>query len=151
VAALQSGRGDGSWTGSSGITSTAVASALAQGVSRSVGWLDNGNGAVSFAYAAPGDTNVDNQVDVLDAANFLSGSKFDTGLPANWLEGDFNYDGMTDVLDAASFLTAELFDAGPYTAASGTLAAVPEPNMLGLAGVVLAVLGWMAAKSAVVS
>ena len=151
VTALQSGRGDGSWTGSSGITSTAVASALAQGIPRSVGWLDNGNGSVSFAYAAPGDTNVDNQVDVLDAANFLSGGKFDTGLPATWLEGDFNYDGMTDVLDAASFVTAGLFDAGPYTAASGTLAAVPEPNMPWLAVVVLAVLGWMAAKSAAVS
>jgi autotransporter-associated beta strand protein len=151
VAALQSGRGDGSWTGSSGITSTAVASALAQGVSRSVGWLDNGNGSMSFAYAAPGDTNVDNQVDVLDAANFLAGGKFDTGLPATWLEGDFNYDGMTDVLDAADFLNAGLFDAGPYNAISGTIAAVPEPDMPWLAVVVLTVLGWMAARSAAVS
>jgi hypothetical protein len=90
-------------------------------------------------------------VDVLDAANFLAGGKFDTGLPATWLEGDFNYDGMTDVLDAASFLTAELYDTGPYNAISGTIAAVPEPNMLGLAGVVIAVLGWMAARSAAVS
>jgi autotransporter-associated beta strand protein len=151
VTALQSGRGDGSWTGSSGITSTAVASALAQGVPRSVGWLDNGDGSMSFAYAAPGDTNVDNQVDVLDAANFLAGGKFDTGLPATWLEGDFNYDGMTDVLDAADFLNAGLFDAGPYNAVSGTIVAVPEPDMPWLAVVVLAVLGWVAAKSAAVS
>jgi hypothetical protein len=92
-----------------------------------VGWLDNGDGSVTFAFAAAGDTNLDWQVDILDAANFLSGGKFDSGSPASWNEGDFTYDGVVDILDAASFLSTGLFDAGPYNAAPGTVAAVPEP------------------------
>jgi autotransporter-associated beta strand protein len=151
VTALQSGRGEGWWTGSSGITSTAVASAIAQGVPRSVGWLDNGNGSVAFAYAAAGDTNIDWLVDVNDALNFVTAGKFDTALPASWFEGDFNFDGVVDINDALDFVTTGLYDTGSYNAISGTIAAVPEPDMPWLVGVVLAVLGWMAAKSAAVS
>jgi autotransporter-associated beta strand protein len=130
VAQLLSGRGDGSWTGTSGITSSAAASAIALGAARAVGWLDNGDGSLSFAYAAPGDTNLDWQVDVLDAANVLTAGKFNTGDPATWAEGDFNYDGVVDVLDAADFITTGLYNDGPYNPPSGIaggVAAVPEP------------------------
>jgi hypothetical protein len=94
-----------------------------------VGWLDNGDGSVTFAFAAPGDTNLDWNVDILDAANFLAGGKFDSGTPATWNEGDFGYDGVVDILDAADFLSTGLFDAGNYNTAPGTagIAAVPEP------------------------
>ncbi len=37
---------------------------------------------MSFAFAAPGDTNLDWTLDILDAGNFLSFGKFDTGLRA---------------------------------------------------------------------
>jgi len=99
-----------------------------------VGWLDNGDGSMSFAYAAPGDTNLDWSVDILDAANFLAGGKFDSGTPASWNEGDFGYDGVVDILDAADFLSTGLFDAGPYNpvAASGAVAVVPELTGVGL-------------------
>jgi hypothetical protein len=83
------------------------------------------------AFAAPGDTNIDWQVDVLDASNFLSFGKFDTGLPASWQEGDFNYDGVVDVLDAADFFGTGLYDTGSYNpppGAAGAIAAVPEPS-----------------------
>jgi hypothetical protein len=136
--------GDGSWNGTSGITSSVAA---ASGGDRTVGWLDNGDGSVTFAFAAAGDTNLDWQVDILDAANFLSGGKFDSGSPASWNEGDFTYDGVVDILDAASFLSTGLFDAGPYNAAPGTagsVAAVPEPSTWALlaaaAGLTLAAL-----------
>jgi len=127
--ALLAGRNNGLWTGTSGITSSAVAADVAVGEERAVGWLDNGDGSVTAAYAAPGDTNLDWQVDVLDASNFLSFGKFDSGLAATWLEGDFNYDRVVDVLDAADFFGTGLYDAGNYntpTGASG-IAAVPEP------------------------
>jgi fibronectin-binding autotransporter adhesin len=140
VTALLSGRGDGSWNGSSGITSTAAAAALAQSVPRTVGWLDNGDGSVAFAFAAPGDTNIDWAVDILDAANFLAGGKFDSGTPATWIEGDFGYDGVVDILDAADFLSTGLFDAGAYNAAAptaGGIAAVPEPAAWPLAAAAL--------------
>jgi hypothetical protein len=105
VAALLTGRGDGSWTGTSGITSSTAAAELSQSIPRTVGWLDNGDGSVAFAYAAPGDTNLDWAIDILDAANFLALGKFDTGEPATWLAGNYN--------------------ASPATA--GAVAAVPEP------------------------
>jgi len=144
VTALQSGRAGGSWTGSSGITSSAAASAIASTTLRSVGWLDNGDGSMTFAYAAPGDSNLDWTVDILDASNFLTGGKFDTGLPATWIEGDYNYDNVVDILDAADFFATSLYDAGPYNSASGAIAAVPEPSVLGMFGVGAGVVGLMA-------
>ena len=131
VTAIVTGLGDGSWNGTSGITSSTAA---ASGGDRTVGWLDNGDGSVTFAFAAAGDTNLDWQVDIIDAANFLAGGKFDSGSPATWNEGDFTYDGVVDILDAASFLSNGLFDAGPYNAPPGqakAIAAVPEPSTWG--------------------
>jgi fibronectin-binding autotransporter adhesin len=134
VTALVTGRNGGTWDGTSGITSSVAAGEVALGATRGVGWLDNGDGTVSFAYAALGDTNLDWQVDVLDAANVLSGGKFNTGDPATWFEGDFNYDGVVDVLDAADFITSGLYNAGGYNppppAALSGVAAVPEPGAL---------------------
>jgi len=135
VAAIVTGLGDGTWNGTSGITSSVSA---ASGGDRTVGWLDNGDGTVTFAFAAAGDTNLDWQVDIIDAANFLAGGKFDTGSPASWNEGDFTYDGMVDILDAASFLSNGLFDAGSYNpppSAAGTVAAVPEPASTAIAAI----------------
>jgi autotransporter-associated beta strand protein len=138
VLQILAGRGDGSWTGTSGITSTTAAADTALGAARAVGWLDNGAGSLSFAFAAPGDTNLDWQVDVLDAANFLASGKFNTGAPATWFEGDFNYDGVVDVLDAADFITTGLYDQGPYNPPAGVVgqvSAVPEPTAVSLAAV----------------
>ena len=127
VAAIVTGLGDGSWNGTSGITSSVAAASAGD---RTVGWLDNGDGTVTFAFAAAGDTNLDWMVDIIDAANFLAGGKFDSGSPATWNQGDFTYDGVCDILDAASFLSNGLFDAGSYNpppSAVGAVAAVPEP------------------------
>jgi len=144
VTAIVAGRGDGSWTGTSGITSSVAATDVASSIPRGVGWLDNGDGTVTAAFAAPGDTNLDWQVDVLDASNFLSFGKFDTSLPSTWLEGDFNYDGVVDVLDAADFFGTGLYDAGSYNAPVGAsgIAAVPEPSAWSLAALAGAVLLW---------
>jgi hypothetical protein len=127
VADLTAGRGDGMWNGSTGITSSVVAADLADGRPRTLGWIDSGDGSLTVRYAAPGDTNIDDGVDILDAANFLTGGAFDTGLPATWSAGDFNYDDVVDILDAADFFSTGLFDAGSYTGGSGAIAAVPEP------------------------
>ena len=131
VAELLEGRGNGTWTGTSGITSSTAAVDSAAGSPRAVGWLENGNGSLTVAYAAPGDTNLDWSVDILDTANFLALGKFDTGSPATWLEGDFNYDGIVDILDADAFVSTGLFNAGNYNTppvAAGSVAAVPEPS-----------------------
>jgi autotransporter-associated beta strand protein len=137
VSALLAGRGDGSWNGTSGIVSTAARASLAANVARTVGWLDHGDGSKSFAFAAPGDTNLDWQVDILDAANFIVGGLFNTSTPATWSQGDFDYNSVVDILDAADFLSTALFDAGGYNTSPGApdVAAVPEPGLrvIGLA------------------
>jgi hypothetical protein len=128
-------------SGGSGITSSAAAAAHASGNPRAIGWLDNGDGSVTFAFAAPGDTNLDGQIDVLDAASLSGGARFND--TASWSEGDFNCDGIYDDLDNALYVSTGLFDAGPYNAppgAAGAIAAVPEPALgaWGLAGLVAA-------------
>ena len=136
---LLAGRNGGSWDGP-GIRSSVVAAELAASLPRAIGWIANGDGSLTAAYGAPGDTNIDGVVDVLDAANFAAAGKFDSGSPATWNQGDFTYDGMVDVLDAADFMSTNLFDAGPYApqGSSAAVAAVPEPGVAAL-GLIAAV------------
>jgi autotransporter-associated beta strand protein len=135
-ACLRAGRGDGSWNGTSGITSSVAA---ASGGLRTVGWLNNDDGSVTFGFVAAGDTNLDWQVDILDVADILSRRKFNTGRLATWAEGDFNYDGVLDIQDIADFSATGLYGMGTYTSQLGIVAAVPEPSpcLMGLTGFVL--------------
>jgi len=137
-ASLSVGRGTGAWDGTRGIRSSAAA---ASGGARTVGWLDNGDGSVTFGYAASGDSNLDWTIDVLDVANFIGSGKFNSGLTATWAEGDFNYDGFTDILDVADFMSSGLFNAGPYNTPAGNIAAVPEPGMTGIVAAGIGLLG----------
>jgi hypothetical protein len=139
--ALAAGRGVGGWSSGVGIGSSAVAAAVASGAPRAVGWLDNGDGSLTFAYAAPGDTNLDGTVDTLDVANFFASGRYDDGGPAAaWVDGDFNVDGAFDILDITEFGATGLYDAGPYAVAgqAGLIAAVPEPASGCLGAVALA-------------
>lgn len=108
-----------------------VAEALPDAVAgpgRSIGWLANTDGTLSVGFAANGDTNIDGAVDILDAANFVAGNRFDTGAPVDWQDGDFNYDGVLDILDASEFFATGLYDTGVYLpVAVSQVAAVPEP------------------------
>jgi formylglycine-generating enzyme len=141
LTAITAGYNGGTWTGTTGITSSNAATSTAGGDPRAIGWLDNGDGSVTFAFAAPGDTNLDGLIDVLDAAALSSAGRFND--TAVWSEGDFNYDGIYDDLDNALFVSTGLFDAGPYNAppgAAGAIAPVPEPATWawGLAGLAAA-------------
>lgn len=141
---LLAGMNGGDWNGTRGVTSSRVAAQVAIAEPRAVGWLDLG-GSTLFSYAAPGDTNVDGVVDLLDVSNLLSFAGYDLPASATWLDGDFNYDGLADILDTAAFLSAGLYDAGPYgpAAAVGVVSFVPEPTSLAVAGV--AAVGLLAA------
>ena len=111
---LIAGRGDGSWAGTSGILSRSTAT-VAGG---SVGYATNGDGSLTVAFAAAGDTNLDGFVDILDVAELLVSGIFDSGRAAGWWQGDFTYDDVVDILDVLANLGANLFDAGPYSPAS---------------------------------
>jgi len=148
VTALVAGRNGGSWSGTSGITSSVAAADVFLNVPRAVGWLDNGDGSVAFGYAAPGDTNLDWLVDALDLANFLAADKFDTAQAASWLEGDFTYDGIVDVNDASYFASTGLYNVGyynepPAALSMGAVAAVPEPSPHAIVAIGMALMGLM--------
>jgi len=142
VAAILSGKGDGGWNGGQGITSSAAAASTS--LPRTVGWLDNGDGSLSVAFAAAGDANLDWTVDILDAAALGAGGKYQSGQAATWAEGDFNYDGFFDVLDVADMASAGTLGGGAYANASAGVAVVPEPALLGAASATLAtaILRW---------
>jgi hypothetical protein len=138
-AKLAAGLGDGSWSGTSGIRSSSA------GAERTVGWIVDDGGAATIAFAAPGDTNLDGIVDILDALNIMASDKFGRETPSVWSEGNFNYDGIVDILDVVLFLSAGLYDESPYLPAAGSLpmlseagsavVAVPEPSALGMLAV----------------
>jgi hypothetical protein len=130
LAAIRAGRGNGTWTGTTGITSSAAAADVATSSPRGIGWREDGGGAVTFAFAAPGDTDLDWKVDILDVAAIITGGRFDTGLLASWSEGDFDYDGVCDVLDIALFLAADVYDTGPHNPPAPPAAGVVEVTVV---------------------
>ena len=133
-AELLKGRGDGFWTGTSGITSTAAATDLQAGIVRSVGWKSNSDGSVTVAYAAPGDTNLDGEVNVFDLVNVNGSGTYGRGTPSNWSQGDFDYNGVTNIFDMVQTNGAGVYGRGSYLPAAPTsVSAVPEPASLLLA------------------
>ena len=122
------GRNGGAWNGTTGITSSAAAAA---GGTRAVGYVVAGDGSARMSFSAPGDTNINGQVDVFDLVAVNSGGKYGTGTAAVWSEGDFNYDGVTNVFDLVSTNSAGAYGQGDYFPAAptavGSVAAVPEP------------------------
>jgi hypothetical protein len=102
------GRNGGDWNGSRGFVSRAAAVG-----SRAVGYVFN-QGRATVAYAAPGDTNLDGVVDVLDIANLVMNADPSNSADVGWMTGDFNYDGNMDLLDISSFLSSGLFNQGSY-------------------------------------
>jgi len=116
---LIAGRNGGSWDGTSGITSTFA------GGDRAIGYRV-ADGALEVAYAAPGDSNLDGVIDILDIGDILAAGKFNTGEPANWVQGDTNYDNVFDIVDLADILGTNLFNEGTYLTQSSASSAAVE-------------------------
>jgi autotransporter-associated beta strand protein len=125
---ILAGRNGGSWNGTAGITSS-IARASAGGA-RTVGYLVSAAGNATVSLAAPGDTNLDGQVNIFDLVSINGAGTYGTGQPAVWSEGDFTYDGVTDIFDLVAIGGGDAYGRGNYfpQAAAGTAAAaVPEP------------------------
>lgn len=133
---LLAGRLDGSWSGTSGIMSSAVDPFAG----RAVGYRVLANSSATVAFAAFGDCTLDGQVNSADVSLIINAGLYDKGgTSAVWSQGDFNYDGFVDALDVTLFFSAGVFGTGPYnTVASAnslpfsptsSVVAVPEPTM----------------------
>ncbi len=138
------GRNGGAWNGASGITSSAAASS---GGTRAVGYVVNGDGSAAASFAAPGDVDLNGQVNVFDLIGIDSGGGYGTGGAAVWSQGDFNYDGLSNVFDLISIDTAGAYGTGNYFPASPSAAAVtavvPEPACLGLLAAAAGGIAWV--------
>jgi len=123
----------GGWSAGPGVVSRTAAATAARGV----GYTVNDDGSLTVAFSAPGDTNLDGTIDLLDASNFVAAATYDAAVTAEWARGDFNYDGFVDLLDAAEFIGAGLFDGGSYlpvaAVAAATAASSPPPTPLEIA------------------
>jgi autotransporter-associated beta strand protein len=130
VASLAAGRGGGDWNGATGITSGEAAIAASVARDRRIGWRENGDGSFTMSFTAPGDTNLDGQVDILDAANLFTSGRYDAGVGGSWSAGDFNYDGVVDILDISDFFTGNGYDAGPISQAPAATVSAASPGGL---------------------
>ncbi|MDA0816294.1 MAG: hypothetical protein O2946_01875 [Planctomycetota bacterium] len=148
------GRDGGSWTGTSGITSSVAATQASFGV----GYVVAPSGAASVAWAALGDSTLDGLVDFNDILAMFP--NYDGTGPFNWQQGDFNYDGLVNFDDiiamfpnygAANYLTggASGMAAAGSGLSGGAAAAVPEPGSLTLAAFGCLLLGLWQARNRV--
>ncbi|GEM_PF-5911332 len=100
----------------------------AQLASLTIGYVIAPDGSATVRIAAPGDTNLDGLVDMVDVVDFINTGLYDTPQASSWQSGDFNYDGITDALDVVEMLSHGLDDQGGYLPITGTVAVVPEPG-----------------------
>ena len=114
VALITAGFNGGDWTGSTGVTSGLAATIP----DRSVGYAPNDDGSLTVAFAAPGDTNLDGLIDVLDISNVAAAGLFNSGVAAAWWQGDFNYDGFIDILDVSALIGSGLYNDASYLPSS---------------------------------
>lgn len=127
---LVAGRNGGSWNGGGGIVSSPAAASKG---TRTVGYLVAADGTATISFAAPGDTNLDGQVNVFDLVGIMGAGRYGSGAAAIWGQGDFNYDGFTDVFDLVGIGGSGVYGKGSYlpgaavVSAGAHVASVPEP------------------------
>ena len=134
--AIQAGRNGGNWDGAAGITSTAVG---ASGT-RAVGYTLGADGSAVVSFAAPGDIDLNGELNAFDLVGINASATFGNGQPSIWSQGDFNYDGVTNVLDLVAINTSGEYGRGRYLPLAnyvplGTVtavSAVPEPGSIAL-------------------
>jgi autotransporter-associated beta strand protein len=149
LADLRAGRAGGSWTGTTGITSTTARNS--SGGSRTIGYRIDSEGGATVSFAAPGDVDLDGTVNVFDLVAINGSGTYNTGRPAVWNEGDFTYDGTTDIFDLVAIGSGATYGRGTYfptSAVQPALSPVPEPGgSLWVLGLVLSVAGLFTVKN----
>jgi hypothetical protein len=138
IAWIKDGYAGGSWTGDTGITSSAPM--VVNGFSYGIGYADGADGEVAglpsgeieIMYTLLGDANLDGTVNAEDFTPFSQ----NLNKPGNWDQGDFNYDGTVNSEDFTPFshnFGQSVVQSGDLEAASDIgLTNIPEPASLGL-------------------
>ena len=124
---ILAGRAGGDWSGAAGITSSLAAASRG---TRAVGYLVRTDGTAVTSFAAPGDIDLNGQVDVFDLVGINGSGTYGSGGTADWSDGDGNYDGVTNVFDLVGINSAGAYGQGHYLPASPpplAPAVVPEP------------------------
>jgi fibronectin-binding autotransporter adhesin len=124
---LTASRGGGLWAAGPLRNSTAAATGM------TLGWLDNGSGAVTVMATYPGDFNLDGVVNGPDLAvwkaNFGASGAY-------WAAGDANYDGVVNAIDLnlwkQNFGKTVMSGSGVMAAPASDVTPVPEPGTLAL-------------------
>jgi hypothetical protein len=115
-----------------------------------VGYVVAGDGSATVSLAAPGDTDLNGEVNVFDLVGIDGSGGYGSGAATEWFDGDFNYDGRTNVFDIVSIDTAGIYGGGNYLSdipATAGITAVPEPVVWPLAAVAgLGCLAWRRAR-----
>jgi autotransporter-associated beta strand protein len=137
---LISGRNGGGWNGTAGIVSSEAAGSAG---TRAIGYAVANDGSAVVSFAAPGDTNLNGQVDVFDLVSVNSSGKYGSGQSAVWSQGDFNYDGVTNVFDLVGINTAGAYGQGNYLPSTLAVTVVPEPSTYAMALAGLACGGYL--------
>lgn len=110
---ISAGRNGGAWNGASGITSTAAA--LAPAGSRAVGFIVAADGSAIISFAAPGDTDLDGQVNVFDMVAINASDRYQRpDAEAVWNQGDFNDDRISNIFDLVDVSVSGAYNAGSY-------------------------------------
>jgi hypothetical protein len=131
------------WSNSVGLTSRMAGRVAGD----RLGYVVNGDGSLKFGFAAAGDANLDDVVDILDISAMLASGKFNSSESTSWSEGDYNYDQVFDILDISDFLNTSLFNAGTYSPAQPS-PAQPQSVSSSLSAVDSAFLALVAEPSA---
>jgi autotransporter-associated beta strand protein len=86
-----------------------------------IGYSSGGDGGITLLVTAPGDLDLDHDVDILDLVAFAASGRLGTGQPADWSQGDIDHDGLATVFDLVGIVAAGGYaasDRGPAAAAA---------------------------------
>ena len=85
-----------------------------------MGYRVETDGSATLAFTAPGDANLDGQVNLFDLVAVDGGGRYNAGTSgAAWAEGDSDYNGRVDVFDLLALESSGAYGGGPISVAGG--------------------------------
>ena len=110
-----------SWilAGHDGMTEAGVFSSAVTDETRTIGFFFTTAGVATLRFTAPGDLDLDQDVDILDLVAFAAAGSLGTGSPANWSQGDMDNDGLATVFDLVTITAGGGYGRGTIVPETG--------------------------------